>query len=193
MQSVPSTANMKNVVFIDRDGVINVDPIGDYVKTWEDFRFESGALNALKEITDLGYEIILISNQAGIGDGIYPESSLRDIHEKMLGEFKKKGIRIRSSHFCLHGKKAGCKCRKPEIGLFTEAVKGLEFDRGNTYFIGDKSTDMQAGKRFGLKTIMVLTGHGRTDIRTMSAAVLPDYLVESLVQAVPLLKAALPA
>ena len=183
---------MKNVVFIDRDGVINVDPIGDYVKTWEDFRFEGGALDALKEIADLGYEIILISNQAGIGDGIYPESSLRDIHQKMLAEFKQKGIKIRSSHFCLHGKNAGCKCRKPEIGLLNEAVKGLDFDRSKTYFIGDKATDMQAGKRFGLRTIMVLTGHGRTDIRAMSAGVLPDYLVESLLQAVPLLKASFP-
>src|SRR5688572_14983415 len=87
------------LVFIDRDGVINVDYIGDYVKTWKDFHFEKGALTALKKLTADGYKIIIISNQAGIGDKVYPESALWDIHKKMLGVFRKKGIRIHSSHF----------------------------------------------------------------------------------------------
>lgn len=176
--------SINGIVFIDRDGVINVDPIGDYVKTWEDFHFEKGALEALKKISDLGLEIILISNQAGVGDGAYPESALWDIHCKMLEEFKKNGIMIRATHYCLHGKQAGCHCRKPETGLFEEAVKGLPYDPQKTYFIGDKATDVEAGKRFGIKTIFVRTGHGRCDEEKLTGKLKPDYIVNSLADTV---------
>src|SRR3989338_5103344 len=135
------------IVFIDRDGVINVDPIGDYIKSWDEFRFETGVLKALKAISDRGYDIIIISNQAGIGDGVYLEAALWDIHEKMMDEFKKNKIKIHSSQYCLHGKEEGCKCRKPEIGLFQKAVQNLDYDPKTTFFIGDKATDVEAGRR----------------------------------------------
>ena len=175
---------MERIVFIDRDGVINVDPIGDYIKSWKDFRFETGVLEALKKITDLEIDIILISNQAGIGDGIYPESTLKEIHKNMLKEFEKQGIHIRSTHYCLHGKNAGCKCRKPEIGLFKEAVKGIEYDPEKTFFIGDKATDVEAGKRFGIKTIFVLTGHGALDQPKLKGKLEPDFIAKNLPDAV---------
>ncbi len=171
---------MDKIVFIDRDGVINVDPIGDYVKTWEEFRFEAGALEALKSLHDAGFKIIVISNQAGIGDGVYPEAELWDIHKKMLAELEDKGIHLYASHYCLHGKEAGCKCRKPETGLFEQAVQGLEFDRSRTYFIGDKATDMEAGKRFGLKTIFVRTGHGKFDEEKLNQKYNPDHRVNTV-------------
>ena len=178
---------MNKIVFIDRDGVINVDPIGDYVKTWDDFRFEEGVLEALQKINQLGFEIILISNQAGIGDGVYPESALWDIQKKMLQQFKNHRIKIRSSHYCLHGKEAGCKCRKPEIGLFQEAVKNLTYDPQKTFFIGDKATDVEAGKRFGIKTIFVRTGHGKFDEPKLTAQLQPDYRVNRLMETVEVL------
>ena len=174
------------IVFIDRDGVINVDRIGEYITCWEDFHFEKGALAALKKINRLGFKIILISNQAGIGDGVYPETALWDIHEKMMGVFEEEDIVIRSSHFCLHGKEAGCSCRKPQTGLFEEAVKGLDYDPEKTFFIGDKVTDVEAGKRFGIKTIMVRTGHGKFDEAKLGD-LQPDYIVDSLQEAVRLL------
>lgn len=183
-----ASKTVKRVIFIDRDGVINVDPIGDYIKSWDQFRFEAGALAALKKISDLGYDIILISNQAGIGDGVYPESALWEIHDKMLAEFKKHGIRVHSSYFCLHGKEAGCGCRKPKTGLFEQAAQAIHFDRAKTFFIGDKATDVEAGKKFGLKTIMVRTGHGRMDEPKLGPALKPDHIVDALNNAVPLLK-----
>ncbi len=179
---------MTRIVFIDRDGVINVDPIGDYIKSWEEFRFEEGALEALKAISDKGWEIILVSNQAGVGDGIYPESTLWEIHDRMMNEFKKKGIRIRSAHYCLHGKTAGCRCRKPETGLFEEAVRGSHYDPQTTFFIGDKATDVEAGKRFGIKTILVRTGHGRHDESKLKGALKPDHVVDRLMDAVKILQ-----
>jgi D-glycero-D-manno-heptose 1,7-bisphosphate phosphatase len=176
------------VIFIDRDGVINIDPIGDYIKSWKDFQFEPGALEALRLLTQREYHIIVISNQAGIGDGLYTEAALRDIHRNMVVEFEKNGISIRSAHYCMHGKEAGCKCRKPEIGLFEDAARGLPFVKEKTYFIGDKKTDMEAGKRFGIKTIFVRTGHGKTDEAKLTKTSKPDILADNLLQAVQNLK-----
>ncbi len=180
----PDSSALQKVIFIDRDGVINVDPIGDYIKRWEDFRFEEGALQALKTFSDRGYEIIVISNQAGIGDGVYPESALHDIHKNMMRVFSEKGIHARKAYYCHHGKQAGCKCRKPEIGLFEKAAGDYRFDRSQTFFIGDKITDVQAGRRFGLKTIMVLTGHGKLEISQAVGESKPDFQAQSLADAV---------
>lgn len=172
------------IIFIDRDGVINVDPIGDYVKSWDKFKFEAGALEALRRLTFKGYQIIIISNQAGIGDGLYTQSDLSDIHRHMAEEFEKNKIEIRSAHYCLHGKEAGCTCRKPQTGLFEDATHGLPFLKDKTYFIGDKKTDMEAGKRFGLKTIFVRTGHGQADEAKLGADLKPDIIANNLSDAV---------
>lgn len=178
---------MQKIIFIDRDGVINVDPIGDYVKSWAEFKFEKGALEALKILSDRGYEIILISNQAGIGEGVFSKEALEDIHRRMLGVFAEQGIQIRSTHFCLHGKNTGCNCRKPETGLFKEAVQGLEYDPRQTFFIGDKATDVEAGVRFGIKTIFVRTGHGLLDEPKLGGRFKPDFAADSLFDAVKFL------
>lgn len=174
---------MNRIVFVDRDGVINVDPIGDYIKSWDEFRFEQGAIESLKRLCDAGLEIILISNQAGVGDGVFPEASHWDIHKKMMKEFERERIHIRSSHYCLHGKNAGCPCRKPQTGLFQEAVQGVSYKPDQTYFIGDKATDIEAGKRFGIRTIFVRTGHGRFDESKVKGPLTPDHIVNNLREA----------
>ncbi len=176
------------VIFIDRDGVINVDPIGDYIKSWKNFKFETGSLEALKKITALGYEIIIISNQAGIGDNVYPEYQLWDIHKNMLEVFKANGIRVSAGIYCLHGKDEGCHCRKPRVGLFEEAARHISFDRAKTFFIGDKVSDVLAGKRFGLKTIMVMTGHGKLEEKQAVGIMKPAFKAKNLLDAVKFLK-----
>ena len=165
-----------------------MDLIGDYIKRWDEFRFETGALEALKTICEMGLEIILISNQAGVGDGVFSESSLWEIHDRMLGELKKKGIRIRDTQYCLHGKEAACECRKPETGLLKKAVEGIRYDPEKTFMIGDKVSDMEAGRRFGIKTILVRTGFGRDAEKELIGERKPDYVVEDLTEAVKILK-----
>ncbi len=186
--TAPSKNPAENrIVFVDRDGVINVDPIGDYIKKWADFKFEKNAIESLKRIAQKDYQIIIISNQAGIGDHVYPESSLREIHENMVTELAKNGVTVRSAHYCLHGKNAGCHCRKPQTGLFEDATKGLPFVKAKTFIIGDKATDVEAGKRFGIKTIMVRTGHGAADEKKLKAPYLPDHIVDSIAEAAEIL------
>lgn len=178
---------LQKIIFIDRDGVINVDLIGDYVKTWEEFRFEDGAVEGLKRIRQKGYKIIIISNQAGIGDKIFEESALWDIHKRMLEALGHHGVEIFATHYCLHGKEEGCSCRKPETGLLEKAVRGIPFDRSKTYFIGDKASDIEAGKRFGVKTIFVRTGHGQFDEKKFNADFKPDHRADHLKAAAELL------
>lgn len=178
-------AEENRIIFVDRDGVINIDPIGDYIKSWKDFQFEPGAIEALKKLADKDYQIIVISNQAGIGDGIYTEADLKDIHRHMVEELEKNGISIRSAHYCRHGKEAGCKCRKPEIGLFEDAVHGLPFLKNKTFFIGDKKTDMEAGRRFGIKTAFVRTGHGKFEEKLLNPK--PEIIADNLLEAVKML------
>ena len=174
----------KKIIFIDRDGVINEDPIGDYVKRWEDFKFIPGTLEALKKLTDSGFGIVIISNQAGIGDGAYSEEALKDITGKMLAELKSEGIQICGIYYCLHGKEANCECRKPKTGLFKQAARDIDFLPSQTYFIGDKASDVQAGKNYGLRTLFVLTGHGKKDQSQLKKNEQPERTLPSLKEAI---------
>ncbi len=169
------------VVFLDRDGVINRDPIGDYIKTWKQFQLLPGVMQGLQKLTRADFEIIIVSNQAGIGDGVYPKHALDDITRKMLALFKQNKVQIRGVYYCLHGKNAGCKCRKPEIGLFRRASKNLNYQKARTFFVGDKVSDVLAGKRFGLKTAFLLTGHGKNDfLKLKSLKIKPDLITQNL-------------
>ena len=174
----------EKVVFIDRDGVINEDPIGDYVKTCQDFRFMPGVIRALKRLTGSDFQIVIISNQAGVGDGEYTEEALNAITKNMISELKDNGIPVRGVYYCTHGKNAGCECRKPEVGLFKQAARDIKFNRFETYFIGDKISDVQAGHSFNLKTLFVLTGHGATDRTKIDNQNPPEGIFPSLKEAV---------
>jgi D-glycero-D-manno-heptose 1,7-bisphosphate phosphatase len=178
------SSQFEKIIFIDRDGVINEDPIGDYIKRWEDFRFITGALTALRRLAETGFRIVIVSNQAGIGDGAYPEAALKEITKNMLEHLKREGIRVRSIYYCLHGKQAGCDCRKPKTGLFVKAEQDISFDREQTFFIGDKTSDIEAGKAFGLRTILVLTGHGKSDLGKLRKDLEPEQISPSIVEAV---------
>ncbi len=181
---MPSRKNSHPIIFIDRDGVINRDPIGDYIKEWKNFVFLPGVLKALKKLTLSKYKIIIISNQAGIGDGVFSKRALDGITKKMLTQMKRNGIKISGIYYCLHGKYAGCKCRKPEIGLFLRAARKFKISKPHTFFIGDKVTDMLAGKRFGIQTAFVLTGHGKYDRKLLTRVTKPDLMTRDLLSAV---------
>jgi len=175
---------MQKVIFIDRDGVINWDPIGDYIKKWDDFKFLDGALEALHMLSVAGFEMIIISNQAGIGDGKYLKEDFDEITQNMEDAVSRYGAKIAGGYYCLHGKNEGCACRKPEIGLFEQAAHDFEFVPEETYFIGDKISDIQAGKRFGLKTVMVMTGHGSLQKDKIDETSTPDHIADDLMGAV---------
>ena len=174
----------RKVVFIDRDGVINVD-LWKYVETWKEFRFEKGALESLKTLTDKGFDIFIISNQAGVGDGIFSEAAMWQVHEKMVAAMAKRDIKIRGARYCTHAKKAKSDCRKPKTQLLEKADMNLSFDKDKTFFVGDKLSDLEAGKNFGVKTILVRTGYGPKTEKELTKKLQPDHIVNDLRDAVP--------
>ncbi len=172
------------IIFIDRDGVINKD-LWRYVETPDEFEFLPGVLEALKLLHENGYKVVVISNQAGVGDGKFSSSDLAAVNEKFLSDVAGYGGLINSVYYCIHGKYEGCGCRKPEIGLFEEAEGNLgNFEKEKTYYIGDKLTDILAGKRYGLRTILVMTGYGEKEKGNITEENRPDYFADDLLDAV---------
>ena len=157
---------MRKVIFLDRDGTINVEK--SYLYKWEDFEFEKNAIEGLKELKNLGYEFIVVTNQSGIGRGYYTEEDLVALNNQMTQKLKEFGIEILECFYCPHhpekgiGKyKVDCNCRKPNPGMLLEGIKKYDVDIENSFMIGDQKGDLEAGKKAGLKSILVLTGYGK--------------------------------
>ena len=176
----------RRVVFIDRDGVINID-LWKYVEYWHEFKFEPSAVPALKALSDHGFDIFIISNQAGVGDGIFSAEQLWSVHENMVRELSAQGVRIHGAHYCVHSKHADCSCRKPKTGLLEKAVEGISFDHSRTFFVGDKLGDIEAGKKFKVRTILVRTGYGAESEKKLTPELAPDHIVDNLGAAVPVI------
>ena len=156
---------MNKVVFLDRDGTINVEV--DYLHKKEDFKFEENADKAIKIINDMGYKVIVVTNHSGIARGYYTENDLKTLHVYLDEELKKIGAKVDAYYYCPHHPNAkldeykiDCECRKPEIGMFMEAAKDFSIDFSNSIIVGDKISDLEAGVRLGMKTVLVETGHG---------------------------------
>ena len=171
-------------IFLDRDGVINRDPgFGDYIKSWEEFQFLPGSIEAIKKLTESGYEIFVISNQAGVSKGLYPQEALDEITRNMLKAIESSGGRVRSVTYCPHLPEQGCNCRKPKTGMIEGATKGFDIDFKETYFIGDSRLDVGVGRNAGCKTILLLTGKENPDgIKDWSLK--PDFIKKDLKEAV---------
>ncbi len=151
-------------VFLDRDGVINRYPgDADYVKSWSEFHFLPQVMPSLKRLTDKGFKIFIVSNQAGVSKGIFSQENLDLITANMLNEFKKHNIDIAGIYYCTHKQEDNCSCRKPKTGLIDAAIAQLkkevqDVELSKSYFIGDTVRDVETGKAAGLKTILVLSG-----------------------------------
>ena len=149
-------------IFLDRDGVINQNPPNwGYVRRWEEFAFIPNARKAIRELTENGYRIIVVTNQAGIGRGLFSEQDLRHIHDRMVTEIENTGGTIEAVYYCPHHPDAGCECRKPRPGMLRRAAREHNIELANAYLIGDSTTDIEAGQRAGTAAFLVLTGHGQ--------------------------------
>ena len=173
------------VVFLDRDGVISEFTPGDYVKTWQEFKFIPQAIEALYEISQAGYKIVIVSNQAGVHKKLFSEEDLNGITKKMLNVFQNEGISIEKIYYCLHTDEENCSCRKPKPGLLFKAEEELgPIDFGQTFFVGDSPTDIEAGKQAGTKTILVLSGRTKSERETKTWNTKPDFVAKNLKHAV---------
>ena len=153
----------RRAVFLDRDGVINAKlPEDRYVAhTWE-FRLLPGVVQALRSLAKLGYVLVVITNQRGIGRGLMTESQLDAVHDFMCEEFRRGGVTVDAVYHCPHDKNENCPCRKPEPGMILDAGRDLGIDLGSSYMVGDSPSDIGAGKRAGTRTVRITAGDDDT-------------------------------
>ena len=146
----------KKVVFLDRDGVINkCPPKAEYVTKWEEFLFLPKAREALKLLAQKGYEIYVVSSQAGIARGMLTTKQVDGIHHRLKRELAKIGVALSDIYICPHGWNEGCFCRKPAPGLFFQAAAAHHLNLYEAYCIGDDERDIIAGRLAGCKTLRV--------------------------------------
>ena len=161
---------MRPAVFLDRDGVINVDH--GYVSRWEEFEFLPNVPETLAHLQDAGYLLIVISNQSGIGRGFYTESDLEALNRAISGYLRDTaGVSVTGFYHCPHhpseaiGRyRVHCDCRKPAPGMIKQAALDHQIDLSSSLLVGDKESDIQAGRAAGVaRLFLVRDGLRSTD------------------------------
>lgn len=155
-------------VLLDRDGVINQDS-GDFIKSADEWLPIKGSLEAIALLNQHGYQVVVITNQSGVGRGHYSDATLTEIHLKMIRMVEALGGKINHIYYCPHLPDADCKCRKPKPGMLEQFGKDAQVDLTDIYFIGDSLRDIEAGIAAGAKPLLVKTGNG-----TKTLAANPD-------------------
>lgn len=160
----------KKIAFLDRDGVINIDK--GYVYKIADFQFIDGVIDALRGLKQLGFELVVITNQAGIARGFYSEADLRVLHEWMENYLREREIELLSIEYCPHHIQgtieryaSDCHCRKPNPGMIENITSRYEVDRAGSILVGDKDSDIIAGKKAGIGSqFLISSEYSRCDL-----------------------------
>ena len=178
---------MRPPVYLDRDGVINVNR-STYVRKPDHWIPFPGAVESVARLHRAGHPVVVVTNQSGIARGYYTANDVEAIHSLMFAAFKAAGAHVEAVLFCPHHPSEGCGCRKPETGMIDKALRDKALPMGG-WMVGDADSDMELGRRSGLSTILVLTGRGVSQLEKIRAEKRPepDYVTESLVSAVDII------
>ncbi len=156
---------MEKVIFLDRDGTLNEEV--NYLYRREELILFDGVPEALKLFKEHGYRLVVVTNQAGVARGYYGEEDVVKLHRYMNDLLRPRGAEIDAFYYCPHHPEHGiggyaisCHCRKPETGLFEMAERRFAVDKARSWMIGDKMSDILAGKNYGVHTALVGTGYG---------------------------------
>nr|WP_160054269.1 D-glycero-beta-D-manno-heptose 1,7-bisphosphate 7-phosphatase [Shewanella litoralis] len=155
---------LKKAVFLDRDGVINKDT--GYVHNVDDFEYIDGVFEACLALKEMGYLLVVVTNQSGIARGMYSEDDFHHLTEWMDWNFADKGVDLDGIYYCPHHPEKGlgeykqdCDCRKPKPGMLNSASQFLNIDLSQSVMVGDKADDMRAAKAAGINSaILVRSG-----------------------------------
>ena len=162
------------VVILDRDGTIVIDR--GYLSEPDGLEFLPGAAAGLRDMHQRGYRLIVITNQSGVGRGLIPLQSLLAMNERLMGMMQQIDAPLERIYFCPHRPDEYCECRKPQLKLLTAAAAELGFDPKRAVVIGDRSSDVEFGRRAGAATLLI-SGNGLSSDGETSAA---DHVVADL-------------
>ena len=179
---------MNRAVFLDRDGVITQEP-PHYAHKVSQLKLISRSADAIRLLNENGFAVIIVSNQAGIAYGYYREEDALLYNKAVVENLAKGGACIDAIYYCPHHLEAkieryrvDCNCRKPKPGMLIKAEKELNIDLQRSFMVGDKASDIEAGRRAGCKTIIVKTGHGVEELKNNDVEC--DYVASDLYDAV---------
>lgn len=144
-------------MFLDRDGVINevLSHRVKFVNKPKDFYLLDGVGEAIKRFNDKGFKVFVVTNQGGIGLGYMQESALDDVHKKMKNDLAEFGAHVDDIAYCPHKPHANCACRKPKPQMILDLAEKYQVDLTNSYMVGDRAPDIEAGKEAGTQTILI--------------------------------------
>lgn len=174
IQSARDTAT-KKAVFLDRDGVLIEDK--GYVHSVSNVVFISGVFESLRLLQDATYKLFVVTNQSGIGRGMYPEEDMHTVHKYMLDRFEAEGVTISGFYFCPHTPDDGCECRKPGTALLTRAAAEHTLSLDKSWMVGDKSSDVECGRRALAKAILI------QDQGAVVGSIRPNFVVRDIREA----------
>lgn len=185
-------AKLRNkAVFLDRDGTINREV--DVLRRLSQLKIFPKVAEAIQKLNKAGFLVVVITNQAVVARGWLTEKEIDKIHAVLIKRLAKNGAKIDAVYYCPHHPNANlkkyrllCSCRKPKPGMILKAIKKYHIDRKKSFMIGDTTRDILAGKRAGLKTIIVRTGYGGKD--GYHKNVKPDFVAKDLFGAVKIVQ-----
>lgn len=160
----------RKLVILDRDGVINADS-DQFIKSPDEWVAIPGSLEAIGQLNQAGFRVVVATNQSGVGRGLFDMATLNAMHAKMSKSAASVGGRIDAVFFCPHTAADACDCRKPKPGMFQEIARRYEIDLTGVPAVGDSLRDLQAAAAVGAHPHLVLTGKGK---KTLAAGGLPE-------------------
>jgi D-glycero-D-manno-heptose 1,7-bisphosphate phosphatase len=178
-------------IFMDRDGTLSHE-VG-YVNHLSRFQLFPFAVEAVKLINRSGYLAVVVTNQAGVARGYFPEALIHEVHSAMGASMSRGGARLDGVYFCMHHPSVGqppyrqdCDCRKPKPGLVRRAAQELDIDLPRSWVIGDRQGDLELGWNVGARAALVKTGYGRGELEHRGALMPrpPDVVAEHVLDAV---------
>ena len=173
-----------DVIFLDRDGTINLDP--GYINSLDDFEFYEYTFEALKDLKKITDRFCIITNQSGVARGIIDTDNLSMIHDHILNKFFNHDLNLIGIYYCTDHPDSPTSNRKPGIGMYNKAAKDHKIDLKKSLMIGDSFCDIEAAKLCQMESMLVLTGNGSKTKKMTN--INPTYFAKNLLEASLILK-----
>ena len=168
------SAIRRRAIFMDRDGTV-LDEVG-YVNHVDRVRLLPRSPEAVRRANDAGFQVVVVTNQAGVARGYFPESLVTDVNDLLRALLAEHGARVDGIYYCPHHPAVGespyrkdCNCRKPRPGMLLRAAEEMGIDLAGSYIVGDTIKDVEAGHHVGATTVMLRTGYGKGEMELHSA------------------------